>query len=114
MPGTFASQTAVPRPPERNSWKIQGSLRFCPVRAVASERMELKKPKDGLTIPQVAEKIGVDPATVRNWIRTGKLAATRWGPDDAKIIRVHPDDIKDFGPRPVVPKQMQPKDADDE
>jgi excisionase family DNA binding protein len=43
---------------------------------------------EGMTIPDVAKQIGVDEQTVRNWIRKGKLPATRWGPEDSKVIRV--------------------------
>ena len=63
----------------------------------------LKHPDDGITIPEAAEQIGVDAQTVRNWVRTGKLPATRWGPEGAKIIRIDPNDMEGLGPRPVAP-----------
>lgn len=63
----------------------------------------LKHPDDGITVTEVATRIGVDAQTVRNWIRTGKLPATRWGPEGAKIIRVDPADVEGLGPRSVVP-----------
>ena len=67
----------------------------------------LQRPDDGLTIPQVAEQIGVDAQTVRNWVHTGKLPATRWGPEGAKIIRIDPADLEGLGPRPVAPPPQE-------
>lgn len=61
----------------------------------------LKRPEEGITIPQAAERLGVDPQTIRNWVRTGKLPATRWGPDGAKVIRIDPADLEGLGPRPA-------------
>ena len=61
----------------------------------------LKRPEDGITVPDAAERLGVDPQTIRNWVRTGKLPATRWGPDGAKIIRIDPADLEGLGPRPA-------------
>lgn len=63
--------------------------------------MLLEHPDDGVTIPEAARRIGVNTQTVRNWVRTGKLPATRWGPEGAKIIRIHPADLEGLGPRPV-------------
>lgn len=63
--------------------------------------MLLKRPEDGITIPQAAERLGVDAQTMRNWVRTGKLPATRWGPDGARVIRIDPADLEDLGPRPA-------------
>jgi transcriptional regulator with XRE-family HTH domain len=35
----------------------------------------MEKASDGLTSAEVARRLGVDPQTVRNWIRSGKLRA---------------------------------------
>jgi excisionase family DNA binding protein len=64
----------------------------------------LRRPEEGITIPEAAEQLGVDAKTVRNWVRTGKLPATRWGPEGAKIIRIDPADLEGLGPRPVKPR----------
>ncbi|MGZ5214152.1 MAG: helix-turn-helix domain-containing protein [Actinomycetota bacterium] len=32
-----------------------------------------------LTVPEVAKRVGRDPETVRRWIRSGKLVATKIG-----------------------------------
>jgi excisionase family DNA binding protein len=56
--------------------------------------MPLKREKDGLSIPKAAELIGVNPQTVRNWVKRGILPATRFGPDDAKLIRIDREDLK--------------------
>ncbi len=69
--------------------------------------MLLKRPEDGITIPEAARRLDVDPKTVRHWVRTGKLAATRWGPEGAKIIRIDPADLEGLGPRPVVPDDIE-------
>ena len=61
----------------------------------------LERPEDGITIAEAAARIGVSVQAVRNWIRAGKLPATRWGPENGRIIRVDPDDLEGFGPRPV-------------
>lgn len=73
----------------------------------------MKRPGDGITIPEAAERIGVDPQTVRSWVRTGKLPATRWGPEGAKIIRIDPVDLEGLGPRPVVSAPDAPERATD-
>jgi excisionase family DNA binding protein len=66
----------------------------------------LKHPKEGITIPDAAKRIGVDEQTLRNWIRTGKLPATRWGPEGAKVIRIDPGDLADIGARPAGPTSL--------
>jgi len=42
-----------------------------------------------MTVPEVARELRVDPATVRRWITTGRLPATKPGKD----YRVHQDDV---------------------
>lgn len=81
--------------------KTENHLSLRSTNTVKMGDMLLERPDDGITIPQAAERIGVDAQTVRNWIRTGKLPATRWGPEGAKIIRVDPADLDGLGPRPV-------------
>ncbi|MBN9104214.1 MAG: helix-turn-helix domain-containing protein [Propionibacteriaceae bacterium] len=49
---------------------------------------------DQLTIPQVAERFGVAPKTVRRWIASGELPARRLGP---RVIRIDAADVAAFG-----------------
>jgi len=49
-----------------------------------------------LTIGQVAERLTVDPRTVRRWIAAGKLAAGRAGP---RIVRIRSRDLAAFEAR---------------
>ena len=46
-----------------------------------------------LTVNQIAEKLQVHPATVRGWIREGKLNAVRFG---GRNVRVQEDDLNIF------------------
>jgi excisionase family DNA binding protein len=71
--------------------------------------MLLQHPEDGITVPQAAEQIGVDAQTVRHWVKTGKLPATRWGPEGARMIRIDPADLEGLGPRLVVPTDLDGK-----
>ncbi len=45
-----------------------------------------------LPISLVAERLMVAPATVRRWVRTGKLAGIRRG----GVVLIHPDDVAKF------------------
>jgi excisionase family DNA binding protein len=63
----------------------------------------LKNIKDGITAADAAKKLGVDAQTVRNWIKTGKLPATEWGPEGARVVRIDRKDLEGLGPRPVAP-----------
>jgi len=45
-----------------------------------------------LTVEQIAARCGVSTDTVYPWVRSGELAAIKWG----KRWRVHPDDFADF------------------
>lgn len=58
-------------------------------------RIESKR--DGLTVPQAAERVGVHTNTIYNWIKSGKLAVTRFG----KATRIHPDDLESVIERPA-------------
>jgi excisionase family DNA binding protein len=37
------------------------------------------RPANSLTVMEVADRCGVNPETVRRWVREGKLAARRFG-----------------------------------
>jgi excisionase family DNA binding protein len=62
----------------------------------------MEKASDGLTVAEVARRLGVDPQTVRNWIRSGKLPAVSFGPDGT-VVRVDPAELDNLR-QPVVPK----------
>jgi excisionase family DNA binding protein len=40
-----------------------------------------------VTIKQAAESLSVHPNTIRNWIRAGKIKATRFGPSTIRIAK---------------------------
>jgi excisionase family DNA binding protein len=45
-----------------------------------------------LTVKQVAEVMAVKPATVRAWLRSGKIPGTRYGRDwriPARVVQAH-------------------------
>lgn len=48
---------------------------------------------DLLTVDQAAERIGVSPATIRNWVDSGKLPSTRIGLGEKPRIRIAPEDV---------------------
>lgn len=59
----------------------------------------LERASDGLGVNEAAEKIGVHPQTIRNWIRKGDLPVTRFGADGPgrrPRARIHPDDLADL------------------
>lgn len=49
----------------------------------------MSEQKKLLTPLEVAERLGITPATVRRWANEGRLPAVRLG----RLIRFHPDDI---------------------
>ena len=55
-----------------------------------------------ISTKQVAERLGVDPSTVRRWIYSGKLAASQLG---GHSWMVQEDDLEGFAP----PKRGRPK-----
>jgi excisionase family DNA binding protein len=63
----------------------------------------IEKASDGLTAAQVARRLGVDPQTVRNWIRSGKLPAVSFGPNGT-LVRVDPAELDKLR-QPVVAKK---------
>lgn len=50
----------------------------------------------GLSVAEAARQLGVHHQTIRNWIRSGKLPVTRFGPSSG-IVRIHPQDLQDVG-----------------
>jgi hypothetical protein len=60
---------------------------------------KLEHRRDGLSVTEAAEQLGVHPNTLRSWIRAGKIAVTRfpWSSRPnaraREIIRLHPDDV---------------------
>jgi excisionase family DNA binding protein len=53
----------------------------------------LNKASEGLSITQAAERLGVHHHTIRNWIKAGKLPATRFGD---RIVRIDPEDLENL------------------
>jgi len=50
-----------------------------------------------LTAQQVADELNVTVETVREWIKTGELAATRLGPSNrGRIYAISPGDLDEF------------------
>ena len=49
-----------------------------------------------LTVPQAAERLGVDPKTIRNWIHAGELAAQRSGPLSRSHFRIRDEDLAEL------------------
>lgn len=54
----------------------------------------LEKASDGISLKEAADRLGVTTQTIRNWIRTGNLPATKFGPPSSKIVRVDPTDLE--------------------
>jgi excisionase family DNA binding protein len=50
------------------------------------------KPRVTITIPQAAQRLGVEPRTVRRYIASGKLPAYRIGGEG--FIRINADDVE--------------------
>ena len=51
-------------------------------------------PEDALTIPQIAEQLRVNQATVRLWINQGQLKAQRASPKPQARWWVRPEDLQ--------------------
>lgn len=71
-----------------------------------------------LTPPEVAKRLGVKPATVVSWIKSGQLKASNLSKGVRPRYRVQPDDLADFldkrqpqqrAARPRKPKSDKPK-----
>ena len=63
-------------------------------------------PSDLLTPPQVAQRYGVSPDTVRGWIASGQLPAVNVGKGSRPRFRISADALRDFDakrPPQVVP-----------
>lgn len=67
-----------------------------------------------LTPPRVAKQLGVDPATVIGWIRSGQLKAANVGKGGQRPrYRIRPSDLDQFlksrQPQPVMTKKRRAK-----
>ena len=62
--------------------------KFVSTRGVRLETQE--RPTDTVTVLEVAAKYGVNPETVRRWVREGKLAARRLG----NVIFMRAEDVE--------------------
>lgn len=51
----------------------------------------LEKATDGLSVKEAADRFGVTRVTINNWIRQGKLPATKFG---GTIVRIDPEDLE--------------------
>jgi excisionase family DNA binding protein len=51
-------------------------------------------PQDALTIPQIAEQLRVNQATVRLWVNEGKLKAHRASPKPQARWWIKPEDLQ--------------------
>lgn len=68
-----------------------------PAAAVVSSDASAGQGRTVLTPPQVAKQLGVDPATVIGWIRSGQLKASNLGKGDLRPrYRVQPGDLDAF------------------
>jgi excisionase family DNA binding protein len=47
-----------------------------------------------LTVPEVSRKLAVSEGTVRRWIATGQLRATKFGESRSSAVRVDPADLE--------------------
>jgi hypothetical protein len=56
--------------------------------------MASEVPKDALTIPQIAQQLRVNQATVRLWINQGRLKASRASPKPQARFWVKPEDLQ--------------------
>ena len=55
------------------------------------------KPVDRLlTTPEVAERLGVTPKTVRTWIRQGLIRTAKFGAASKSLVRIRESDFDDF------------------
>ena len=65
-----------------------------------------------LTVPEVARRIGRNPETVRRWIRSGRLRATKVGTqhivDEADLDAVLDDEPLDLPPEWTTTTDGQP------
>ena len=57
----------------------------------------LERAVDGLSVVDAANELGVHPQTIRNWIKSGALPVTRFGPGGPgrrPRARIHPNDLR--------------------
>ncbi len=52
----------------------------------------LHSAKEGLSVREVSERLGVSYQTVHNWIKAGQLPCTRFGPTGRKV-RIAEEDL---------------------
>jgi excisionase family DNA binding protein len=64
---------------------------------------EIRKRHDGLSIAEAAAELGVHPNTIRNWIASGDLPATKVGPRPTSPRRIKPEDLDRFRGAPDHP-----------
>lgn len=51
----------------------------------------LEKASDGLSPREAADRLGVTRQTIANWIKAGKLPATKFG---GSIVKIDPADLE--------------------
>lgn len=61
-------------------------------------------PGDRLTLSEAAKRLGLNPATVRRWIKAGKLAATLERTDRGETYFINPEDLEALSPRTERPR----------
>jgi excisionase family DNA binding protein len=54
---------------------------------MANEEQEAREPDDKLTTEEVGQELGVSDATIRRWIRDGRLPAIRVGQRSYRVRR---------------------------
>lgn len=64
--------------------------------ALAALELCGKEETDALTPPDVAKRLGVKPATVIGWIKSGQLKASNLSKGARPRYRVQPDDLAEF------------------
>lgn len=60
-----------------------------------SDDRQLTSARDGLSVQEAADRIGMHPQSIYKWIRDGDLRVTRFGPRGG-TMRIHPADLDDL------------------